>query len=851
MLVINKLLKLDEFSLFPWNGQNRAYIKPAIWDAELPPSGYFRSGVGWEDNVYLGAINQDWTPSITVGHYFIRNYPFFAHSNSLGSSFVREVTSSGLTDAGGGAKFSVTFNSALSSYYGKYPAYLSNYQRVGDTLIPYKEYYQKRAFSHMTLATGYVDVDDLITIPSASSLEFMITRSNMAENTTIVTGSGYYGYEERTVYSPFTVNVAVNNVDPFNESITETFSAERIEVYCKLKVIPVAEVQSVVIVTEAGDELDITANKYSYSALAPSGWAMSPGLPGVVKFYNRGTTFEDSVHPLYRKASLRITYKPGLLFGFSNASSSSSSPSIQLNPLVIGHPDYNLLLTNTEVDPVRINLGTERKRGFVGGHPIEIYASTEFNESPILNYPVTFVAGVSRLAFNSMNFYGALTARCNAYGIARCLYVPPKKLDDESFYANLGHYIPIVDYGRLQLNTASYAYTLNGVANVYDDDTTMRDTILFPAPKHASSLLRSVIFPIYDLDKVTNNDYVSGFGTLLIRGLKRALVHKARLTDDPKNYASMFGHLLGDETFLTRGMTSEVNFKFRVDTAGGQTLKYRPYSTESNKVNVYVNDVLVDVWNTEVPVGNYASTRKEVDLSYRVVQNDEVQFNASGFAYFNHTFVSGGVLDVVDASGAAKTINVDYIPSGQMLVRVPSGTIDPSGTIYVDYTSPNSKWGVRVDTVNTIRFHIEASGFTSDRWDIVDCEVDGSTGVKPMDNLYVPAKPIAFLQKSGSTYSLLNLSEVTDDTMIDGCIYRRLPHTLETVDSIIGYYIYTPHTDFIRAEVQTSYGKIIRSHPVGISIDLPDYMKGMVAEPSKNYESYSPYYAVGFVQDLE
>lgn len=846
MLVINKVLPLDSFYLQEWDHQNRYYFKPAIWDSDLAPSGYYQSGIGWKADCSVLAMTTDWKPVLKAGHYFIRNYPAFLYDTARNQDLYQVITTSGVTEVSGYPTVTITTNRVDRGYYGKVPAFLGNFKRAGDTLIPNTVYRQKRVFTPMVDLTGYVDPDTAYSYANTvTDYEFMIERTDLTDNVTTVTGYSVYGYEETYEYADYDFNVLLSSIGPITGYVTETFTGKTTEVYCKLSTVPVADIQSVVIETPSGN-YDITANLGTESEVTPSGWALAEGLPGVVKVYNRGLIFEDSFHPLYDNATISITYRPGLFFVYGNDSTDVIIPNINLNPLIVGSDEYNLLLTNTEVDPVRMKIASPLRRCFIAGHPVELKVTCYFNEAPILNYPITISAGASRLAFNNLAFYGALNTRCNGFGQARCYYVPPTKLDDESFYVNLGHYVPVVDFGYTPSGATIGTATMNGVARVFHTATDARDAVYFPTPKYASGLLGSTLYAIYDKDRIRNNDFISGWGTLRIKGLKRAVVQPARFSNAQIDSSVMVGQSLAMTRTKAEKFGSELNFKFRTNTSGGQTLKFRPYSTGTQSVLVYVNDTLVYNFNETVPAGTYYPNIVEVDLSNKQVLNEEHTLTATDQFYLNHSYVSG--LAVV-TSGTACVEGNDYLLEGSLFVRVSSGMIDPSGTVTVDYYSRTNM--IYTDTVNTVRFIVEDSTFKVTDWDIVDVSITNTVSTKPYDNKYCPAKPIAFLKRVGSTLTILNLSEVSDSDLVDGCIYNRLPHTVTSTDNIIGYYVYVPHNDYIHAHAYTSYGKRITSLPWALKVDAPDYMKGLVLEPAKSYDTLSPYSTSSFFQSTD
>lgn len=849
MLVIDKDLNIDTFNLQAWDYQNRAYFRPAIWDAIAAPSGMFQSGIGYSPDVGLINITNEWKPVLRSGHYFIHENRYFLIDPSRAFDSTRVLTVSSITSVNGYGIFNITVPSFYQAYAGKFPVYLMNFQRRGDTLVPYKEYRQVRLFSHIDheAVSGYIDPSDVVGYSNTStSDEFMISRCVDEETFVTVTGITDFGYNE--YHEPRTVNVSVvmSNVTGFAESVSCSYTLKNIEDFIKLPVVPVASITSVILDTPSGS-IDITSRQGTEDEVISSGWALADGLPGVVKFYNRGTAFEDSMHPLYTNSTITITYVPGLWFSYNNSYNETVSPNITLNPLTVGSDRYNLLLTNTEIDPTRIRLTSAAKKCYVAGHPISMKIACSFNEAPILNYPVSIQAGISRLAFNNLVLYGQLDLRTDGYGKASCIYVPPKSLDDETFYANLGHHIPVIDLGTIT-NLMSWPQNgMYGVGSYNESISTSRNTIFFPTPKYAKSLMSSTLYAIYDKDMIRNNDFISGWGTLLIKGYKRPLVQSAYASNAAIDASKSIGRSIALSKRASDMYMSEIDYKFRTNSSGGLALYYRPYSTRSESIYVYVNDVLAAIKTRDVPENTYGKELESVDLNYRYVVN-ELHTATGSLVYSNYIIVSGtpnGELVVSNSDGSTVyTEGVDYTYTPYAIQKL---TISASSPIKLSYTTRANL--VHTDTVNIVRFLIEDMSIKVNSWDIVDVTVDRADSLLPYDNEFCPAKPIAFfVLDSLNRITLKRPFELNDVDMAIGCVYYRLPHTVRTSDNIIGYYIYTPGIDFVHASAWTSYGKHIVSNPVGITVDVPDYMKGLVQPPAKSYTSLSPYSAGNYFQ---
>lgn len=850
MLITKTEVELDQFNTMPWEYQNRYYQAPAVWDPDYAPSGYFISGVGHGNDLAMVGVTRQWSPVLKSGHYFIGKDRFYSYNvDAINNCYATILSDEDFQEVSGYYVHTVSQDSALKGYYGYKPAFLGNFVRVGDRLIPDECYEQKRAFSHISdPPSGYPNFDELLSYENtATDTEFVLERVEPQESAYVVTGTVDGRYYEETIVSGVTVRLAATDISAITGYITDEFPfidsgiGGTTKKYFKLSHVPVIEVQSVVL-ESGGTTHEIT------------GYVESPYLPGVIYFDN--SVSGDPLDPYYDypSGSYKVTYKTGLHFLYENSLSQMFGAPISINPLHTGSTEYYLLLTHTEIDPVDLDLSSGLfKRCFVAGIPVEFTVACEFNEAPILNYPVYVQAGLSRLSTNTLTLNDTVRLPLMEEGKAKILYVPPKAVDDESFYFHLGMYTAVVDYGSFVSGSIPSGY-VHGVAHIGDEDYEYRDVIILPTPKQAKPFMDSVIYSVHDIDRIRNNDFIGKLGVLRIRGLKQAMVMPSRLTSQEQHSSKHLGLInktTADNYFY--GVMSEVNYKFRTDSLTKNYLTFRPYGTQGHKIFVYVNGHLIGEFTDSVGPRTYSSTEYSFNLGYEYQLNEQVTFTEdSDTATLDYTVVAASgqaLVRVTDVSFNEYTENTDYSYSGNLLTRLSGGSIPVSGDVYVSYLRKHNY--LYTDTMNTIRFVSIDNYFTADQWDVVDVKVSKAHSIQQWDNDRSPAAPIGFYKRVGTTYEFIPLDRVLPDMEVDAIKYYNLPHSVEAYSDVIGYYIYLPGKDYISAYTYTSYGKMIHSSISSLRIDAPDYMKGFFGEPTKYYGTNTPYTSVLFYQAVK
>lgn len=864
MLVINNQIDIEKYRLLSWKHQNRYLFEPGIWDAETAPSAYFQSGIGYNDDVKLVGVTQDWRPVLKSGHYYIRDNRFFL--NSYDSETTQSFNISFDSTCTGTNYYidTIEVDSYSKGYFGYNPAFLGNFKRENDILLPNKAYSQVRLFSHIedTALSGYVPVDSITGVANTSTgLEFMIDRVDDLQQTEVVTGeyNGVYYEEDRAI--PYTFKIALTDDSYISESKSESFDVKGSKVFCKLSYLPISEIESVTL-TYGGVDYDITSN--TSGSFVASGYTMhyeDPGQ-GILVFYNTANV-DEPWEVLYPSGSLKVDYKTGLLLIYDNTNYEMHVGNISMDPLTVGSNSYNVLLTNTEIEPVKVRMLTSLyRRCFVAGLPMEMKVKTLFNEAPILNYPVTVKAGLAQLTTNDLSLGSEILLRTDGDGYASCLYVPPKTIDDETFMFRLGHYVPVVDLGIFSATTVSGLSVYDsGVENKFPhgvayigtpNDAYERNAVIFPTPKHAGSLLQSTLFSVHDSDRIRNNDFIGFLGVLRIKGRKKTIVTPARFTNQDSNSSYRMNVMKQIPAIPEDAFLSEFNYKFRTDKKSDITLSFRPYSTESNEILTYVNGRLIGKFNETVKKNQFHPTLVTYNLEYEYFINEEHTFDDSDVVYVRHDIVAAsgqGEFIVHDISGNAYTDGVDYIVTGSAIYRDAGGSIAASGTIYVDYMAESAY--LYDDSINLIRFVTTNSAYTINNWDIADVDLSCNNALWGADNGYCQAQPLAFINIIEDRYlQIVPLDEINDSTYVHGILYYDLPHSVDIYGSIIGYYVYTPGKDYVVAKATTLYDKEIYSGLVGITIDVPDYMKGYFYKPEDFYVTKSPYSAINFFQVL-
>lgn len=862
MLVINNQIDIEKYRLLSWKHQNRYLFEPGIWDAEAAPSAYFQSGIGFNNDVKLVGLTQDWKPILKSGHYFIRDNRFFLNSydHETTQSFVLSFDS---TCTGSYYIDTVEVDSYNKGYFGYNPVFLGSLKRDNDILLPHREYNQVRLFSHISdsALSGYVPIESVTGVTNTSTdLEFMINRVDDLQQTEVVTGeyNGVYYEEERNI--PYTFKLALTDDSYISESVTETFDLKGSKVFCKLTYLPITSIDSVV-VTYGGSDYNITSSVSG--SFIPSGYTIKYDDPGkgILTFYNTNNV-DDSWDIIYPSGTITVQYKTGLLLLYDNTNSETCIGDITMDPLTVGADSYNLLLTNTEIEPTKVDILTKLyRRCFVAGLPLEMKIRTTFNEAPILNYPVTVNAGLSQMTTNDLSLSNELLLRTDGDGYASCLYVPPKAVDDETFMFNLGHYVPVVDLGVFSATTVSGLSVYDsGVTNEFPHgvayvgtpvDSYERNAVIFPTPKHAKSLLQSTLFSVHDSDRIRNNDFIGFLGVLRIKGRKKTVVTPARFTNQDSNSSYRMNVMKQIPAIPEDAFMSEFNYKFRTDKKAGITLSFRPYSTESNELLTYVNGRLIGKFTETVKKNQFHPVTVVYNLDYEYFTNEEHTFETDTI-YLRHMPVSAsgqGEFGVYDASGNAYTEGADYSITGNAITREALGAIAASGVVYINYMAESSY--IYDDTVNLIRFVTTNPSYNVKDWDVADVDLNCNNALWGADNPYCPAQPLAFINIIEDRYlQIIPLDEISESTYVHGILYYTLPHSVDLYGNIIGYYVYTPGKDYVTAHATTLYDKDVYSSLVDVLIDVPDYMKGFFYTPEDFYVTKSPYSTINFFQVL-
>ena len=873
MLAINSVLTLDTFRLLPWEHQNRAYFEPAMWDAPLADIDYFQSGIGYATNNIVVGLQASWDPILETGFYFIKYYRFFNYATRETATVYRTINPTEFVQTTENGPYSYSFALAENEpmYRGYKPAYLVTFDRYGeldDTLLPAAGYDYKhvRVFTELesTYPSGYVAPwETLEQELLAEHPEMMVNR--VTGDVGLVQVTGFAGYDSDTYYEKVVVetqyiNLAVND-NPNIGMQTEVFSIDGSEVFCKLRYVPVVSISGVVL-TSGGSTYDITNNYNQYGLFTPSGYIDSKALPGVITFYNKPTENNDW-DLLYPSGSISITYQPGLFFVYEAVDSVWKLSNKNVNPLLVGERDYNLLLTNTEIDPLTLGIGGEDRIAYIGGLPLELKIFCEFNEAPILNYPVSVIAGLSRLTLNNLILTTELRElRLDGTGNTSCLYVPPKELDDESFYFRSGHYVPTVILNNYSINSTVTVNPerLHGVSEVGTTTTGFENAMFFPTEKFAKQFLLGGAYVVYDNDHIKTNNFSGFMGVLRIAGIKKAIVLPSYFANDPKNITKgIYQVNSNEEAVQVKGFMSEFNYKYRTNTFRDLGVSFRVFSTLTDRLLVYNNGSLIGIFDEEVASNKFYPEVVTMDLTKEYFLAEPVTFNASNSYYLRHEYdiVNPDVTDfdqgptrLYDSSGTEYTFGVDFtVVSGENRLVFNSSPA-PTG-LFVDYLAKGDH--VIIDEVNIIRFILNNPDRTTDTWSVGDVNLNKNNRITSYDNYYSPAVPIGFLkweQASGTQYTLrfVALDEVGEDTKVNGVLFSNLPHSVATFDEIMGYYLYTPGSDFVVAKTETSYGKEIVSPIFNIEIKAPAYMRGLYYSTSNEYFSASPYAAIEFKQ---